>query len=381
MAGGFLGLLAYLSIFAATLWVLWRSKAFTIAERSILTGLLAGYFCHNFFVFDNVTSYILFGTVLAFIVWREGDHKKSTPLLSTKKLPSYAAPLVAIVVLAATLGAVWEINVPALEANVAILGGLEQSPNGLAGNLASFNNAISYNTFGTQEAREQLIQIASQIATSQDVPIDVKQQILNTALSQMIEQSKVSPLDARFPLFIGVTEDVYGDYTDAQVALQKAHELSPQKQSIMYEQGFNAQARKDYASALQIFKAAYELETDDTQSQIYYAAAAIFAGNQTLADQLLNPLIPSGQAADSHVAAAYAANKQYNKIVIIWKAYLVVNPTNDPQAYFTLAAAYYASGDHVSAIQTLNTAETEIPSVKNQADGFISQIKAGTVKP
>ncbi|MHB1086469.1 MAG: O-antigen ligase family protein, partial [Minisyncoccota bacterium] len=64
VAGGFLGLITYLSIFIVALWTLWRSGGFTIAERSLLTGLLAGYFCHNFFVFDNVTSYILFGTVL-----------------------------------------------------------------------------------------------------------------------------------------------------------------------------------------------------------------------------------------------------------------------------------------------------------------------------
>src|SRR3989344_424542 len=58
IAGGTLGLLSYLALFGAAFWTLFRSAAFTIAERSILTGLIAGDFAQNLTVFDNATSWI-----------------------------------------------------------------------------------------------------------------------------------------------------------------------------------------------------------------------------------------------------------------------------------------------------------------------------------
>ena len=93
VAGGIVGLAAYLSIFAATLWELWnKTKAgvhiFTAAERSIITGLLAGYFIHNLSVFDNVTSYILFGTVLAYLMWRGIRRRMSEPIVKQEILPA-----------------------------------------------------------------------------------------------------------------------------------------------------------------------------------------------------------------------------------------------------------------------------------------------------
>src|SRR3989338_18233 len=69
IAGGALGLLTYLSLFGAALYYLWFSRKIhlSILERSIFTGMLAGYFVHNIFVFDNLTSYIVFFGFLAYL--------------------------------------------------------------------------------------------------------------------------------------------------------------------------------------------------------------------------------------------------------------------------------------------------------------------------
>src|SRR3989338_1717974 len=68
IAAGFLGLLAYGLLFLGTLYYLWRRQSrFSITEKSIVTGLLAGYTFHNLFVFDNVVSYIFFFTVMAYV--------------------------------------------------------------------------------------------------------------------------------------------------------------------------------------------------------------------------------------------------------------------------------------------------------------------------
>ena len=379
VAGGIVGLLSYLSIFAATLWTLWRKSkdgvhAFTIAERSILTGLLAGYFFHNLTVFDNVTSYILFGTMLAYIVWRKNNAAQATPLLNAELLPRSVLPFTAIIMTLVAVGIVWSVNGNAYAQNLTLLSSLE------TGNLATFQQAISYGTYGTQEAREQLAQAAAQVASVQNVSDAVKQQYFNAAVTQMTLQSKVSPLDARFPLFIGTVEDSYGDYKDAATSLALAHQLSPNKQSILYQLGLNQQALGDMKGAEQTFKEAYELYTPDNQALVYYLASAIRASDETTADQLLTPaVLSSGIAANPQVASAYASRNQYGKIIPIWKAEIAANP-NDTSAYTTLAAAYYQTGDSASAIAILQQLAKTSPSSADQANSIIQQIQSGKVK-
>jgi O-antigen ligase/tetratricopeptide (TPR) repeat protein len=378
VAGGTLGLLAYLSIFAAALWALWKSRGFTVAEQSILTGLLAGYFVHNLTVFDNITSYILFGTLLAYIVFRSSEALKSAVIPQGKAMPRWSLPYVTMCAALLLWGGAWYVNEPGLAQNKALLSAISSQGDPTT-NLQYFKTAIGYHSFGTQEAREQLSQITAQVAQSTSISNDVKQQFFDLTVSEMQAQEALSPLDARFPLFLGTVYDAYGDYTDGQASLLKAHTLSPDKQTIYFQLGQGAWALNDDAQALQYFKTAYDLAPAYLDAQIYYAAAAIRAGDETTAGQLIQPLIASGQAADSRILAAYAARNELGKAIPLWIAHIKAQPT-DAQAYFTLAAIYYQMGDHADAITILQQAEQALPSVATQADPLIQQIKNGTVQ-
>jgi len=378
VAGGTLGLLSYLGLLFSYLWVLWRTKGFDLAEKSILTGLLAGYFIHNLTVFDNITSYILFGTVLAYIAWRssEADDLPRIPFLT---ISASAAPVALCAAAVLSLGTMWFVNGPAYEQNRAILAGLAQEPGGLSENFADFQQAVSYGTYGEQEAREQIVQVATELVGAQGVSTSTQSQFLNFAAQQMLLQEKAAPLDPRFPLFLGTMLDAYGDYADAQPQLVLASQLSPDKQTILFELGLNAQARGDTAGALSYFKTAYDLETDYLDARLYYAAAAIQAGDESTASQLLAPIIPTGEAADPRIASAYASIGQYGQIITIWQAAVQADPTNG-QNYFTLAAAYYAAGNSKQAIAILEEAETADPSSASEAQQVIQEIQSGSAK-
>src|SRR3989344_6375208 len=95
VAGGALGLLSYLALFACALWCIRKRGVFDVFERSILTGLLAAYFFHNLFVFDNITSNLLFVSVLAYIAWRANAATAPAPLFATSWSPRGALPVVA----------------------------------------------------------------------------------------------------------------------------------------------------------------------------------------------------------------------------------------------------------------------------------------------
>jgi tetratricopeptide (TPR) repeat protein/O-antigen ligase len=378
VAGGIFGLLGYLSIFAAAMWCMWIPGVFHLAERSILTGLLAGYFFHNLFVFDNVTSYLLFATILAYIAWRAAEHTKAHRVIIADMLPRAALPITAIgsIIIVGALG--WYANAAALSQNTTLISalmGMSQRNDEQA--LTDFKNAIAYGAIGTQEAREQLIQAAARIAGS-DASIDLKKRYFTLAADEMKKQSDASPLDARFPLFMGILFNSVGDYASASTALQRAHELSPAKQSILYEMAQNAQARGNAPEMLQHLKKAYEILPENITARLYYAAALIQAGKDAEADVVLAPVIATGQAADQRIGQAYAARNLYSKIIPLWEARIKAQP-EDAQAFFTLAAAYYAAGNSVQAIATLQLAAQKHPGAAAQVETYISQIRSGTV--
>ncbi len=353
VAGGILGLLAYLSLFAFALRYIWRrgtsNAAFTLSEQSILTGLLAAYFFHNLFVFDNIMSYVLFISVLAFIAFRAGIFSDSKKLFSNLLIPKGAYPIVAALAIVLVWGGAWFVNAKALAANKALLQALAPHQEGILKNLEYFEKAISYGSYGTQESREQFIQATAQLARIEEVPIATKQKFVETAAQQMFLQAQNSPLDPRFPLFLGSLLNTYGLYTEAQPVLERARQLSPTKQTILFELAANSIARNDLPGALQIYKQAYELEPNFKDARMYYAMTAIRAGQENLAEELLQPLVSSGRA--------------------------------DAQVYFTLAAAYHAAGNSEKAIEQLEAAAKVDPNVKEQAEALIQNVKSGTRIP
>ena len=376
VAAGVVGLLSYLSLFGCALWCIWKRGDFDAFERSILVGVLVAYFFHNLFVFDNVMSYILFTTILAYIASRSSRGARP---LSIPTVPLKYAPIVAALAVLALWGVAWFVNARALSANRALLQALAPHQEGLTKNLEYFERSISYGTFGRQEAREQLTQAASQVAGAQNVAMETRRAFVEAAAREMALQANESPQDARFPLFLGVLLNGVGDLEGGARALQVAHELSPGKQTILFELGSNAYTRGDIAQSLAYFREAFDLAPDFTDSRLNYAAAAIRAKNDALADELLAPLIPSGQAADPRIAAAYVSRGRYDKVALIWESRVSAYP-NESAAYFTLAAAYYGIGNHAQALAVLEKAGTLSPEAKIQADALIKQIREGTAK-
>ncbi len=383
VAGGILGLLGYLSIFGAALLALWRrsrdakvAPAFTVVESSILTGVLAGYFFHNLFVFDNVMSYILFGFIIAYIAWRKSAGAR--PLWSVS-LPEQSMPVVAVVAALIVWGAASWINASALAQNRLLIQAISPHTEGVSKNLEYIKKAIAEGSVGTQEAREQLVQMATKISSISGVDVKTKQAFYDLAVAEIKLQQEASPLDARPALFLGLLHDSFGNYVAGAEALKHALALSPTKQSILYELARNAQMRGDVSGMMRYLSSAYELETENVQARILYAAAALDTKNDALANELIAPIIPTGEAADARITSAYLAQKRYDKIAAIWEPYVKAHP-EDVQGYFTLAAAYYGMGERTKAIAALEAASKLSTDVALQAARFIEQIRNGTLQ-
>jgi tetratricopeptide (TPR) repeat protein len=285
-------------------------------------------------------------------------------------------PYVTVAAAIVLWGVAWTVNASALSANRSLIQALAPQGDPMK-NLALFKQAIGYRSLGTQEAREQLSQVAAQIASASSISADVKQAFFTAATSEMKAQAAFSPLDARFPLFLGADYDAFGDYGDAAVALQKAHELSPRKQTIYFEMAQNALSRGETSQAAALYKEAYDLAPSYTDAALYYASALIRTGKTQEASTILAPLVESGAAADARILAALVDTKRLSLAIPLWQARIKANP-RDMQSYATLAAIYYENGNKAQAIATLQAAEAVDPSVAAQFDPLIKEVQNGT---
>ncbi|MFC1731685.1 O-antigen ligase family protein [candidate division KSB1 bacterium] len=378
IAGGILGFLAYVSMFLTTLYYAWhrRNTYFSIAEKSVITGMLAGYTFHNLFVFDNVMSYILFFTIMAYVYWSYKESTKEEYMDNMEDdrdkgiISRFYAPLIIIL----TLFSIYAVNGKAILASSSLLDAIAV-PAGHPTQIPLFEKTLSYNSLGTQETREQLGQIATRVAGS-NLSVEIKQQYLTLASAEMLKQVEKINNDARTQIFTGTLFDSFGQYDQARAHIERANELSPQKPTILFQLGLNTLNRGDMDGALEIFKQAYEIAPLYGQAQIFYAVGAVYANNEKLLEEILVPTYGSIIVDDNRLLQAYLNKGRFNEVLSILKLRVEKNP-NDPQTRLSLAALYLELNQRENSIVEIQKAIDLDPNFKEQGEYFIQEVRAG----
>ena len=378
VAGGSVGLILYLALYAFALWYLWRGDSFDVSERAILTGVLAGYAFHNLFVFDNLMSSVLFLMMLAFITVRHTREKSEIALPTLSGGALSAASGVIVVALVAT---VYFVNVPGIVRAAGIVSAISPHDGGLQTNFDIFKKVIQGGGLGQQEAYEQLIQFATQIRRQDLQQLstpELRDEVATYTKDNFIEEINRHPEDARLRVFYGSFLRQIGDLADAKVQLNKALELSPEKQSIMFELGLIATLENDGTNAVMWFKKAYELAPSYDQARMLYVSILIRVGDTATADQLLLERFGTVTPPNDVLLQAYYDLKIFDRAVAVAQARITEDPT-DPNRYTQLAAVYVEAGNRAQAIVVLQQAGEALPSFKTQADQFIQQIQSGQI--
>jgi len=397
LAAGILGLLSYLSLYLFALLYLWApvlsprappaARRFldrfvtpdvlrlSVGERNVLTGLLAGYFVNLIFIFDNVVSYIFFVSLLAFIHSQNG--RAFLPRLERKipKDPGLINRIITPAVIVILVFVLYYVNVRHIAVASNLLNAIRAHQGGAAENLGYFEKALSYRSFGDPEIREQLALFASS-AFGQDIDLNLKQRILLLARSELIKQTVDTPTNARYELFLGSYLSTIRSFDEGLSHLKKALELSPRKQTILFEIGSNLINQRKFNEALEAFRQAFELEPNFDIARKFYAVAAIYAGRMDIVEKLLVPIYGGILVPESYFIKAYADTGQHDKVLELWKLKVEAEPNNF-QNYLSLAAAYLRSGGRLKAIEILRKAIELNPSFKDQGEFFIREIQAG----
>src|SRR3989338_267112 len=371
--GGILGLLAYLGAFILGLYTLWKKQSDKLA-KAVFTALFAAYFFHNFFVFDNLTSYFMFFAVLGFIHFLGNIQ----PVNRSGAETFFAKYIAVIFIFLAVIFSLYFVNIKPLLAGQALLNTLKDiavSAQNVDVVLGNFDKVFRYNTFGSGEAMEQLSSYASN-ALAFNISNELKIKVLQKAISEMERQVAENPKDTRSHLFLSALYLKGGRTDDAFKALDKAQELSPKKQQIFFLQADALIGKGDNNKAFEILKKAYELDSTYGEATKNLALGAVLNNQSDYAEEVLMKTFGRAVIADQNLLTAYARVGNFKKVKDIWLLFIKNDPQN-AQYRVNLAATYMQLGERQNAIKELQKAIEINPQFKAQGEQFIEEIKAG----
>jgi O-antigen ligase/Flp pilus assembly protein TadD len=400
LAGGASGFLLYVSLFGLALWYLWRPRnPFSVSERALVTGLLAGYTFHNFFVFDNLMSYVLFLSILAYLTVRTTG--AATPVGADKVIAPATMNALSATIVIVLVAVLYAANVPGIVRASGLIKAIQPhcvnakktevfcQVNGttnpvaatqdLGINLDRFKRAVAGGGIGQQEAYEQLVQFALQIRTRNLITLSTdafKTEVASFTADSFAEEIARAPEDARLRLFYGSYLRQSGDFASAERELAKALELSPRKQAIFFERGLLAFDEGQGAAALGYFKQAYELAPEYGQARVNYAAVLIRAGQANLGRSILQDYFGTETPDNDTVLQAYVAVQDFARGLAIVEGRVNANP-DDPQKHIDLAAVYLNANRRTDAVASLKEAIRLNPDFKAQGEYYIQEIEAG----
>jgi len=401
-AGGFLGLLAYLALFLASLYALWvypwrktlssslqkgDGLVLSFAERSILTGLLGAYFIQNVFVFDTIASYFLFFSVLGFIHAHSVESTNISRFFARWKPHEneFVGRLFAPVVLVALALLLYSVNVKPIIANFALLDGIDlravsaatnqkEQMEALQKNLRSFKKSIAAGYLGRAEAREQLTQVANQLA---DAPVseDVKRDFFVFAREESREQAEEAPFNARYRLFLGTLLLSYHMPNEAIPEFEAALRVMPKKQDIYLLLGNAYLQTGNFEKTIATTLAGHELEPRNQNAVSAHAVALVYAGKVNEAEEFLKGKKRETRSIASLINAYISINR-FDRVIVLWKEVIAADPENASN-HVSLSAAYLEVGERGRAIEELQTAIALDPGFKAQGEEIIRDILAG----
>ncbi len=432
IAGGILGFIAYFTVPAAMLYYLWFYKRpeahpslmkriissigfarhdehpMSIAERALWTGMLAAYFVHNLFVFDNLTSYLLYIAMLAYVhvrVTSDRDAIAAHKTISPEVGSIVVFPFMVAVMIAFGL---YSIYYP-FSASRDVVQGLRlisQIPQIPADQISPgqkeelyrraldlYTQADEVDFLGRQEISEQFVQAASRIAQS-DAPDEIRQQFIDRAGASMERQIARVPNDARTLIFMGQFLSTTGATTRALEYFERAREASPTKQSIYFEIGSRHINLGNVDEAVETFRTAFELAPSNIQAREFYALGLIYDGRIEEAEALFvdddgEMLVTSDKyfvnedgvlvMNDDRFLRSYEAGGHHDRVLAILRERLRLSPASI-QAHVSLAAGYAGAGNDAAAIETLEAAIELDTAFEEQGRAFIEQVRSGALR-
>lgn len=296
--GGVAGLFSFLMIFVVsgyTLFIEMRRRSIDAWIAVLMLAGLMSYFIQNLFVFDSLSTYLLFFIFLAFIsytiyLWKEEPEYASVPHLKNNQGAFFPFAQGKFIITAAILSILFfasfnYLHWKPIRASKLLIQGLSlfQSRAPFPNVMAVFKEALALNTFGTTEVREQMGTMVMSVISDGNYSDEEKKELVVLAREELQKEIAHPYKDVKHLLFLGailsraqILDSRYGP--EAEILLKEALELSPTKQSLYFElaQLYASQGR--LADATDVLKKAWLLEPNFNAAKVNLFMIASAAG-------------------------------------------------------------------------------------------------------
>jgi O-antigen ligase len=369
IAGGIPALVLFLALLLSAAWAVFREKDDRVG-RILVLSMLAGYAVQGLVVFDNLFTYVPIAALLAYAhllrakpirMFEKAGVVRGSTLQAVAAPASFALALVAL----------YLVNIPSMRAAGDLIGGLTPSAPADV-RLNAFKAAIDHGTFATQETREQLLTFAGSLAGQKNIPENVRTDAMTYAAAQMQEELRRAPNDARLHILYATYLRNTGNFEQARAEALRARALSPQKQTIMTEQGAVAWQAGDFAAARDFFAEAYALAPESDEFAVYAAAGRIISGDTKGGRELLTDHFGTTSVGDLILAAAYQTKNDWNGIIEVLRARYA--KLQDPKTGYQLAIALAQSGRMNEARVQIRAVMAQHPETATDGASLLTQL-------
>lgn len=389
---GVTGMLAYAAMIILAFWVLYkkfRAGVFSFWVAASLVALLIAYIVQNIFTFDTPLSYVVFFFILGIIAGAEEKEKYSYVVPQWNNV-SIAAVIVALLVLLPVghigIWKPWRANAAAFAGWTALAKG-----EGDVGAIASFEKALSYNTYGNIDFRRMFAEyIFEFLKQGGQRPDESLQRLMDHAVVGIEANMKEAPENVKWWMYQGELYNLMAVKFDPSFAYKaeemytQARTLSGERPQIYLEL---AQARKTQGDIAGMWQALDTLQSivPDGYEALHMNAAtlAIEVKDAQREQQEVAWLMQRGRG-DPELRDAYFRVKRYSDAVTFQLRFIAKEERRSgPEAltqeqYFTLyahlAALYQYAGEKAKARDAALRALALNPSRRSEVEAFLKSI-------
>jgi len=371
IAGGILGLLFYLSIWVTSLYYLYKSEKLEVNEKAVLVSLLAAYFFHNLFVFDQIVSYIYFVLFISFIYSQSNDLDSEENQIFKENLSKGLKKGIVWVIIIGTIFSIYKININSINANKDLISAIQITKKdsagetiyyhekGIEGNIEKFKTALNKNTIGKTETSERVLMTAGTILSIQNLDNSTKQEYVNFVVEVMKDVIKNDPYSSRANYLFGTFYAQTNQIGKAEEFLLKAIELSPNKQGIRVPLIRIYATTNQTEKAINLARETYKLDESKDNLWVEYSKVLSKFDNESF---------------EALVAEALE-NKKFKRVEKLLLESLSIDPS-DINKIKSLSSLYIKIDEKEKALSLLRKSSEKFPEIKDETDFVISQIES-----
>lgn len=392
ITSGILGLLSYLAIFVVAIVSLLRLCPKVNEIKNVffplgMIGLLIVYFLQNIWVFDMISSYMIFFLSLAFIFFLTYKEKLQTEGVITENNNSSGYNFLSIILggllIIITLLTLYFGNIQPARASQYIVQGLALP---LEKSMPAFQKALAISPISKFEAPEQFSRKISDSSLNSKENKELLQKGFELSEEAMKNTIASNPLDYRFYLLLGRHYNSFYQFSNdgnklvlAEDALKKAMELSPKNQQTFWTLAQTKLFQGKSEEALDLIQKAVDLEPRYFLSHWYLAMTYKILGKNELALNEIKEAEKLGYKWRDNLSDLLKVIEIYQVLgdnqntILLFERAVELDPKNT-QLWAGLADTYANLGEREKAkIAAERVAELD-PSLKQKVDEFLKSL-------